>query len=108
MTVKSSSEMQLTADVELDRGTNWAKCINAQFLYGLSKVFGKTNRSQNNVHILSQVGFIARPEESTDECLNEVAERVGLGDHCRWNAYPENGKMVLDGCDAHWDLGKVD
>ncbi|EEQ99253.1 hypothetical protein Pmar_PMAR009374 [Perkinsus marinus ATCC 50983] len=99
--VKSSSKMQITADVDLRRRTNGGECVNCHFIYGLSKVLGKTNGSENNVDLLSQV-------DPTTECLNQLGEVIGVGDHCRWNAYPYNGRMVLDGCGSHWDLPHAD
>ncbi|EER07873.1 hypothetical protein Pmar_PMAR014944, partial [Perkinsus marinus ATCC 50983] len=107
ITVKSSSEMQTTADVELDRGSNRAECVNCHFTYGLSKVFGKTNGSENNVDLLSQVDLIAPTGDPTTDCLNKLAETIGVGDHCRWNAYPHNGRMILDGCGSHWSIAHV-
>ncbi|KAF4672857.1 hypothetical protein FOL47_011276 [Perkinsus chesapeaki] len=55
MTVKSSSEMEIMADVELERGTNRGTCVNCYFMYGVSEVLGKTNGNENSGGVLYQV-----------------------------------------------------
>ncbi|KAF4672868.1 hypothetical protein FOL47_011288 [Perkinsus chesapeaki] len=105
MTVKSSSEMQIVADVKLERGTNRGTCIYCYFVYGVSEGFGKNRSRGIGGDSLYQVDSIYPPEDPTTACLDALGGLIGVGDDCRWNAYPKNGRMVLDGCGSHWDLG---
>ncbi|KAF4668904.1 hypothetical protein FOL47_002810 [Perkinsus chesapeaki] len=97
MTVKSSSEMQLVADVELGNLSEVDKCFDCRFLYGLSNGFAKSGDELYEGDSIST-------SECTTFCLDELTKEIGVGEHCRWNAYPENGMMVVDACGLHWQL----
>ncbi|KAF4668915.1 hypothetical protein FOL47_002822 [Perkinsus chesapeaki] len=107
MTVKSSPEMQIVADVELERGFNRATCVDCNFVYGLSNGFGNNRSRGISGDPLYQFGFTPPPTDPTTACLNQLAEIIGVGGDCRWDAYAKYGGMVLDGCGAHWELVHV-
>ncbi|KAF4740796.1 hypothetical protein FOZ63_020882, partial [Perkinsus olseni] len=51
MTIRKSTDLEIVADVEINRGFNEAKCVNCYFVYG---VWTETSeRSHAEVHVAS-------------------------------------------------------
>ncbi|KAF4746191.1 hypothetical protein FOZ62_028183, partial [Perkinsus olseni] len=82
------------------------KCVNCHFEYGVWT--GADSRDKTHVAALGGFDEVSQStDDPTDACLAKLGEAAGVGYDCSWNAYPTDGLMIFELCDAHFELTQV-
>ncbi|KAF4686887.1 hypothetical protein FOZ60_004707 [Perkinsus olseni] len=106
MDIEQSTEMEIVADVDIRHGWTGGKCVNCHFEYGVWT--GADSRDKTHVAALGGFDEVSQStDDPTDACLAKLGEAAGVGYDCSWNAYPTDGLMIFELCDAHFELTQV-
>ncbi|EER06539.1 hypothetical protein Pmar_PMAR024956 [Perkinsus marinus ATCC 50983] len=101
MTVKELTKERLVADIELENTFHDNICYGCEFDY-MKSISGTTNRStalrESYKLQTSSLGVV------DGDCLQDLADSMHMGSHCRFNAYPKNGHMIFEACRQLFDL----